>query len=52
MATMAGGDASFGARPLTGSRRVTDKGESGFGIANGRGTAFVEQYYGEPFKTA
>jgi len=33
-------------------RRVTNKGERGFGIANDRGTASVEQYYGEPFKTA
>jgi len=33
-------------------RRVTNKGESGFGIASDRGTASVEQYYGEPFKTA
>jgi len=33
------------------SRRVTNKGESEFGIANDRGTASVEQYYGEPFKT-
>jgi len=33
-------------------RRMTNKGESGFGIASGRGTASVEQYYGEPFKTA
>ena len=33
-------------------RRVTNKGESWFGIASDRGTASVEQYYGEPFKTA
>jgi len=33
-------------------RRVTNKGESGFGIANDRGTASVEQYYGELFKMA
>jgi len=34
------------------SRRVTNKGESGVGIANDRGMASVEQYYGEPFQTA
>jgi len=31
---------------------MTNKGESGFGIANGTGTASVEQYYGEPSKRA
>jgi len=33
-------------------RRVTNTGESGFGIANGRVAVSVEQYYGEPLNPA
>jgi len=43
MATMGGGGASSGAHPGLGMcRRETNKGESGLGIANGRGTVEVE----------